>query len=514
MEKIISDKEIINTFTKNTLEKIFELNGIVNVLLKEGKKPEFFDAIQRIITSIKYFSLTCNQINIINYITSNIEPDINVIRIEQTDISDEVKKNLKNNISYLKEMINNINKSDLLNLPSDITIESINNTHSLLTSIGQLSVWSFHDLMNSLAKIHGYTEFLDDIYQKIPDSENEIKKDLRTIQEKLISNVSNMTGIINRIRSLRGKTKIDIKEYSIINVINNIQENTQQPPKTMLWSANNIPNVNVEIDRIIFEQIWVHLWKLLEEWQIPGTLIQSNCFGEIQFDKNSSNQKFKNLLHIYIWNEINGSQKFEPTSLQYSSHTPQADLAFIFQNTSIMAKKTSINIKCAKALNNSIVFNISIPCNNVNDTIIEQKKSVINQFQSIKTQQESNKSSKNVLLLDDDTDLRTILSLKLIKMGYNVSLAENLTEAHIILDTKEINLVISDIFLVRETGIELLKNLCINSPEIPFIFITGANEDDISKPILDILSKYSKAFLTKPIQTQTLKEVLDKIIPL
>ena len=35
--------------------------------------------------------------------------------------------------------------------------------YALLTSIGQLSVWSFHELMNNLAKAHGYAEMLEDI---------------------------------------------------------------------------------------------------------------------------------------------------------------------------------------------------------------------------------------------------------------------------------------------------------------------------------------------------------------
>jgi hypothetical protein len=46
------------------------------------------------------------------------------------------------------------------------------------------------------------------------------------------------------------------------------------------------------------------------------------------------------------------------------------------------------------------------------------------------------------------------------------------------------------------------------------MFISGANEDDIPRSLLDILSKYSKAFLTKPIPTNVLKETLEKILPL
>ena len=44
---------------------------------------------------------------------------------------------------------------------------------------------------------------------------------------------------------------------------------------------------------------------------------------------------------------------------------------------------------------------------------------------------------KTILIIDDEKDLRTILSLKVNKMGYNVFVAENITEAINFLDNKK-----------------------------------------------------------------------------
>lgn len=512
MGNTVTDKEILSAFSKNALQKVLELNGISNVLLREGAKPEFFDAIYRVTAAIKAFASTCQQDHIVNFILTNIEPNFNSIRTKNLKITEDIKKNIKEKISELKDMIKNTTKYETISKLNE-TIKDDNSNHALLTSIGQLSVWSFHELINSLAKVHGYTEMLEDIYQQIPESCHQTKSDLRTIQEKIVSNTIHMAKIINRIRSLRGKTKINLKEYNIRDIIKNIQELTQQPPKSLNCSLLHIPNVNVQFDQNIFEQIWVNLWKLLVEWKTPGTLVQSMYFGKIDANKATTNPNFKNTLFIYIWLEPNGAVKFEPTSLQYFGQTPQVDLAYVFHFTSKIAKRISVEVNCSKSPHGGAIFCIKIPCSDILTAISKTEKIIPQPLQILKTKRE-NRPIKNVLILDDEKDLRTLLSLKINKMGYDVSVAGNISEANLILDSKEINLIISDLFLTQENGIDLLKNLSINASEIPFIFITGADEDDISRPTLDILAKYAKGFLTKPIETQLLKETLEKIIPL
>ncbi|APJ04535.1 response regulator [Silvanigrella aquatica] len=513
MSNTITEKEILLAFSKNSNQKVIELNGIANVLLKEGAKPELFDALSRTTSAMKTFAITCHQHHIAEFISKMIEPDFDRIRVENLTITEEIKSALKEKISKLKTMIKDASKD----MPAQDNIEPLSlqdeGMYSLLTSIGQLSVWSFHELMNALAKVHGYTEMLEDVYQHVPDNVPEVKSELKTIQEKLISNTAHMTGIINRIRALRGKTKINIKEHNIRDIVKNIQELTQQPPKTLNWSALHIPSVNVQFDQIIFEQIWVHLWKLLGEWQNPGTLIQSMCFGKIDPNKSNQNNKFMNLLSLYIWLEPNGTAKFDPTKLNYSTQTPQADLAYVFHFTSKIAQRISANITCAKASFGGVVFCISIPCGELQITHSETGYAIPQPLHISKMNQKEG-PLKNILILDDEKDLRTILSLKISKMGYGVSVASTIAEATQMLESKKIDLIISDLFLTQESGLDLLKKMSATSPEIPFIFITGANEDDISKPILDILAKYSKGFLTKPIPTQLLKETIENILPL
>lgn len=516
MVNIASDKEILIAFAKNAIQKIQELNGIANVLMKEGPRPELFDAIYRTTTIIKDFASTCHQNQIVNFVINTIDSQFDALRLEKRSISDSIKKDIKKNINTLREMVNKLLKET----PDENKVNENNNNlyepedmSTLLSAIGQLSVWSFHELMNALAKVHGYTEMLDDVLQQLQESNPQAYKEIRTIQEKLITNTSHMTGIINRIRSLRGKTRINIQEHNVRNIIKRIQELTQQPPKTLQWSSLHIPSVNVKFDQIIFEQIWVHLWKLLAEWQAPRTLVQSMCFGEIDKHKSFDIKKFKNILSIYIWLEPNGADKLDPTSLKYTTQTPQPDLANVFHYTSKIAARVNTEITCAKARYGGAVFRISLPCDDAIQAVSETGIDIPQPLHILKLSQ-TDKPLKNILILDDEKDLRTILSLKINKMGYGVSIASSILEAKQILDKKDIKLIISDIFLQQESGLELLKEIKSIKPNLPFIFITGASEDDLPSPISEILVKYSSAFLTKPISTQLLKETLEKFIPM
>lgn len=516
MSNSITDNEINLAFIKNALIKLQEMNGIANVLIREGAKPELTDAFSRASNALKTFAVTCHQNHVADFIATKIDTLFDSIRLENIKITDEVKQNIKDKMTGLKDMIKGVAvEGSVPQVPpqesEQPSVEEDNNLHSLLSAIGQLSVWSFHELMNALAKVQGFTEMLEDVYQQLPDSES--KETLKTIQTKLLANTLHMTGVVNRIRSLRGKTKIVIKEHNIRDVVKNIQELTQQPPKTLHWSTLHIPSVLVPFDQIIFEQIWVHLWKLLGEWQPPKAKVQPKCYGKIDINKNTSNSKFKNLLSLYFWYEPYNTEAFDPTSLKYETKTPQADLAYVFHFTSQIAKRIDSTILTAKAPFGGVVFFITLPCADVTNAINEIGYQIPQPLHIAKLK-EQEKTLKTVLVIDDEKDLRTILSLKINKMGYNVCVAENISEAIQQLESKKIDLIISDLFIGQESGLDLLKTLNLSDSKIPFVFITGASEEDISKPILDILAKHSKAFLTKPIATQLLKDTLDKFVPL
>ena len=77
-----------------------------------------------------------------------------------------------------------------------------------------------------------------------------------------------------------------------------------------------------------------------------------------------------------------------------------------------------------------------------------------------------------ILVVDDETEIRTTLSEILSDEGYEVMLAGSITAADATLGTG-IDCVLLDIKLGEENGIDLLRSIKNRSPHLPVIMITG-----------------------------------------
>ncbi len=81
--------------------------------------------------------------------------------------------------------------------------------------------------------------------------------------------------------------------------------------------------------------------------------------------------------------------------------------------------------------------------------------------------------SGTILVVDDDDPVRVMLARLLRTQGYTVLQAAHAAEARAILDTKRPNLVISDIVMPGESGIELRRGILERWPDLPVILISG-----------------------------------------
>ncbi|MFT5726434.1 MAG: two-component system response regulator PilR (NtrC family) [Desulforhopalus sp.] len=84
-----------------------------------------------------------------------------------------------------------------------------------------------------------------------------------------------------------------------------------------------------------------------------------------------------------------------------------------------------------------------------------------------------------VLIVDDERGMRDFLKILLEKEGHKVITANRGQKALEILESKTIDLVVSDIRMPELSGIELLEIIKENTPELPVIMITAfASPDD------------------------------------
>ena|SRR5436190_11282207 len=80
---------------------------------------------------------------------------------------------------------------------------------------------------------------------------------------------------------------------------------------------------------------------------------------------------------------------------------------------------------------------------------------------------------QHILIVDDEDQIRELLSLYLGKHGYQVSTATTSAETLRIVEQTPVDLVVLDISLADEDGMGLLSTLKARYPDIQVVMLTG-----------------------------------------
>lgn len=86
---------------------------------------------------------------------------------------------------------------------------------------------------------------------------------------------------------------------------------------------------------------------------------------------------------------------------------------------------------------------------------------------------------KRLLLVDDDRLVQATLGEALRQAGYHVATAASVEEAEDVLAGGGIDLAILDVRMPGLSGIDLARRLHDADSEVPFIFLTAYNDDDL-----------------------------------
>lgn len=111
-----------------------------------------------------------------------------------------------------------------------------------------------------------------------------------------------------------------------------------------------------------------------------------------------------------------------------------------------------------------------------------------------------------VLVVDDEPALREVLSLRIEDWGYDVTTAADVVEAEAAIAHRQPDLILSDVVLPGNSGIDLLKRLRQRNGHVPVILITAhANVDSA----VEAMKIGATDFLTKPLDYVTLRALLN-----
>ena len=120
-----------------------------------------------------------------------------------------------------------------------------------------------------------------------------------------------------------------------------------------------------------------------------------------------------------------------------------------------------------------------------------------------------NIENEKILIVDDDDTLRIVIKEALSTCDYFIDEASNVTAAKLLMENTEYDLVITDVVMPGETGVDLLRwaketRLCSS-----FIIMTGHAEINA---IADALNLGANFFLQKPFRPIAMIEAVSRII--
>src|SRR6478609_1063101 len=117
-----------------------------------------------------------------------------------------------------------------------------------------------------------------------------------------------------------------------------------------------------------------------------------------------------------------------------------------------------------------------------------------------------------ILIIDDDRDMRTLLTKYLVKNDYQVIEATNGKNALEVLELSEPDLILCDFRLGDTDGTSLLLKIKQKHAHVPVIFITGYGDIKIA---VEVMRLGAFDYVTKPLLPEeillTIKHALAKV---
>jgi putative nucleotidyltransferase with HDIG domain len=106
-----------------------------------------------------------------------------------------------------------------------------------------------------------------------------------------------------------------------------------------------------------------------------------------------------------------------------------------------------------------------------------------------------------ILVVDDETHVRSMIGATLERQGYDVQLASNGHEAAAIVEGNAFDLVLTDIVMQDGNGIALLERIRAQQPHLPVIMVTAIHDIGVA---IDAMRRGAYDYLLKPFEREYL----------
>ena len=113
----------------------------------------------------------------------------------------------------------------------------------------------------------------------------------------------------------------------------------------------------------------------------------------------------------------------------------------------------------------------------------------------------------HILIIDDESSIRSFMALHLERHGHRVSQAGNGCDALAMLANDPADLVVTDIVMPDKEGLETMIAIGRDWPDVPIIAMSGANESGLFLHASQLLG--AKRTLPKPFSGARLVEAVN-----
>jgi two-component system response regulator FlrC len=116
--------------------------------------------------------------------------------------------------------------------------------------------------------------------------------------------------------------------------------------------------------------------------------------------------------------------------------------------------------------------------------------------------------AENILVVEDDTIIRTSVSETLRKAGYDTTEARDGEEAVQLLEQLQFDLVICDFIIPKMHGFKLVEHIRSKWPNLPILLMTGYVSASSAKAILQGMAE----FIQKPVDPEILPGTVRRLL--
>ncbi|MBN2601916.1 MAG: response regulator [Candidatus Marinimicrobia bacterium] len=110
-----------------------------------------------------------------------------------------------------------------------------------------------------------------------------------------------------------------------------------------------------------------------------------------------------------------------------------------------------------------------------------------------------------IIIVDDDKLICELYSEYFAQNGFTVQSAFSAHEALKKIRETDPDIVLSDIIMPNEDGFSLYEKVQLFNPDLPFVFITGYDHDEI---IASRLNETGRKWIAKPVMLEELMDLI------